>query len=112
MTAPSPEQVAGQELRRLRTARRWSQEEVTQRLGYPWHQSAMAKTEAAQRPLRLNELVALCQLYGVTLASLLTALPAMTDRELEEQATAKLARLEDRVARIRAVLDENEQDPP
>ena len=58
-----PEQLAGQQLRRLRLARDWTQEEVARRMraaGYAsWHQTTIAKIEGAQRPLRVRELVAL-----------------------------------------------------
>jgi transcriptional regulator with XRE-family HTH domain len=104
----SPEGIAGRELRRLREARRWSQEETARRMsayGYCWHQTMIAKTEAAERPLRLNELAAMCNLFGVTPADLLAVVPGMTARELEGQAAARAARLEDRIARAREALD-------
>jgi hypothetical protein len=74
--------------------------------GYDFHQTAIAKTEAGQRPLRLNEAVAFACLFGVTLADLLAAVPGMTGGELEGQPAAKLARLEDRVARARQALED------
>ena len=104
----TPEETAGRELRRLREARRWSQEETARRMGaygYDFHQTAIAKTEAGQRPLRLNEAAAFACLFGVALADLLTAVPGMTDGELEGQAAARLARLEDQVARAREALE-------
>jgi transcriptional regulator with XRE-family HTH domain len=103
----APEEAAGRELRRLREARRWSQEETARRMdayGYEWHQTTVAKVEAAQRPLRLNEAADMCRLFGVTIAGLLSAVPGMTDGDLERQAAARLARLEDRVARAREAL--------
>lgn len=103
-----PEEAAGRELRRLREARRWSQEQVARRMdayGYDFHQTAIAKTEAGQRPLRLNEAVAFACLFGVTLAGLLTDVPGMTARELEAQASARAARLEDQIARAREALE-------
>jgi transcriptional regulator with XRE-family HTH domain len=63
-----PELLAGQELRRLRTARGWSQEEVARRMkayGYDFHQTTIAKVEAAQRPLRVRELAHFAALFGV-----------------------------------------------
>lgn len=107
-TVLSPEEAAGRELRRLREACRWSQEEVARRMGgygYEWHQTTVAKTEAAQRPLRLDEVVALASLFGVTLPALLESVPGMTGGQLEERAAARLARLEGQLARIREVLD-------
>ena len=87
------EQAAGRELRRLRTARGWSQEEVARRMtarGHGWHQALVAKTEAAQRPLRLNEAADLVALYGTGLESLAISGPeeeariALRDAEIEE----------------------------
>jgi hypothetical protein len=73
--------------------------------GYDFHQTAIAKTEAGQRPLRLNEAAAFACLFGVTLTDLLAAVPGMTAGELEGHAAARLARLEDRIARAREALD-------
>lgn len=104
----TPEEAAGRELRRLREARRWSQEETARRMdayGYDFHQTTVAKVEAAQRPLRLNEAADMCRLFGVTLADLLAAVPGMTAGELEGQAAARAARLEDRIARAREAID-------
>jgi transcriptional regulator with XRE-family HTH domain len=104
----TPEEIAGRELRRLREARRWPQGEVARRMagyGYCWHQTQVAKTEAAERPLRLNELAAMCDLFGVTLAGLLTAVPGMTGEALERNPAARAARLEDRIARAREALE-------
>jgi len=104
---PTPEEIAGRELRRLREARRWSQEEVARRMGgcgFEFHQTMVAKTEAGQRPLRLNEAVAFACLFGVTLAGLLAAVPGMSAAELEGQVQARAARLEDQIARAREVL--------
>jgi transcriptional regulator with XRE-family HTH domain len=105
----SPEEAAGRELRRLREARRWSQEETARRMdayGYDFHQTSIAKTEAGQRPLRLNEAAAFACLFGVTLADLLAAVPGMTAGELDGQASARLARLEDRITRAREALED------
>jgi hypothetical protein len=85
-----------------------SLEETARRMdayGYDFHQTAIAKTEAGQRPLRLNEAVAFACLFGVTLADLLADVPGMTAGELEGQAAARLARLEDRIARAREALE-------
>jgi transcriptional regulator with XRE-family HTH domain len=68
-----PEVQAGQALRRLRLARNWSQEEVAVRMtayGYDFHQTMIAKIEAAQRPLRVRELADFAALYGVEVQDL------------------------------------------
>jgi transcriptional regulator with XRE-family HTH domain len=71
---PDPEVQAGHALRRLRTARGWSQEEVGRRMkayGYDFHQTMIAKIEAAQRPLRVRELADFAALYGVEVHELI-----------------------------------------
>jgi transcriptional regulator with XRE-family HTH domain len=72
---PTSEELAGEELRRLRTARRWSQEEVARRMSAAghsnWHQTTVGKTELATRPLRLNEAVALAGLFSVPVTQLI-----------------------------------------
>jgi len=54
-------------VRMLRKARGWSQSELAARLdrvGVRMHQTAVAKIEAGERPIRVNELVILAQLFG------------------------------------------------
>ena len=70
---PDPEVQAGRALRRLRLSRSWSQEEVARRMsayGYDFHQTTIAKIEAAQRPLRVRELADFAALYGVEVQAL------------------------------------------
>jgi len=71
-------------------ARNWSQEEVAARMeayGYDFHQTMIAKIEAAQRPLRVRELADFAALYGVEVQDLVypptTSLPE-TDQEIAE----------------------------
>jgi transcriptional regulator with XRE-family HTH domain len=64
-TSQDSERRFGQRLRELRRLRRWSQEEVAAQmraLGYGWLQTTVTKTEAADRPIRLNEAVSLAAL--------------------------------------------------
>lgn len=71
---PSAEELAGQELKRLRTERGWSQEEVARRMtssGYDWHQTTVGRTESAARPLRVNEAVLLAAIFEVPITQLL-----------------------------------------
>jgi transcriptional regulator with XRE-family HTH domain len=73
---PDPEVQAGRALRRLRLSRGWSQEEVARRMqafGYEFHQTMVAKIEAAQRPLRVRELADFAALYGVEVQDLIHA---------------------------------------
>lgn len=58
----------------LRRANGWTQASLGERLGrlgYPMHQSAIAKIESAGRPLRVNEMVALARIFGVSPGDLL-----------------------------------------
>jgi len=65
---PTPEQLAGRQLRLLRQGRNWSQLEVAEKMrayGYRWSQATVTRLESASRPIRLNELADLALLYGV-----------------------------------------------
>lgn len=92
----TPEGLAGEQLKRLRIARGWSQEEVARRMsafGVDWHQTTVGRTETAQRPLRLNEAFALAALFGVGLVGL-TAPPRVDPSALsDEELVAKDAEL-------------------
>ena len=85
-----PEEQAGKALRRLRLARNWSQQEVAVQMtayGYDFHQTTIAKIEAAQRPLRVRELADFAALFGVEVQELMyaptRALPEV-DQEIED----------------------------
>src|ERR1700730_14260039 len=87
---PDPEVQAGRALRRLRLSKGWSQEEVARRMrsyGYDFHQTMIAKIEAAQRPLRVRELADFAALYGVEVQDLVyppTGSLPETDQEIAE----------------------------
>lgn len=106
------EEVAGQELRRLRIGLGWSQEEVAERMknyGYEWHQTLVGRIEAANRPLRLNEAVDLAALFDVPLERLLRAAPeidADTLRVRIAEARQRLEVAEQRYAELHALWDE------
>jgi transcriptional regulator with XRE-family HTH domain len=73
---PDPEAQAGRALRRLRLSHGWSQEEVAKRMqayGHEFHQTMVAKIEAAQRPLRVRELADFAAMYGVGVNELIYA---------------------------------------
>lgn len=73
---PDPEVQAGRALRRLRLSRGWPQEQVATYMrdsGYDFHQTMIAKIEAAQRPLRVRELADFAALYGVEVHELIYA---------------------------------------
>jgi transcriptional regulator with XRE-family HTH domain len=85
-----PEVQAGRALRRLRTARGWSQEEVGRRMkayGYDFHQTMIAKIEAAQRPLRVRELADFAALYGMEVHELIYP-PAGSLKEVSREIAA------------------------
>lgn len=68
------EPLLGERLRSLRQLRDWSQEDVANRMrsaGFTWRQSTVAKTEAADRPIRVNEAAALAEIFGSDLGELL-----------------------------------------
>jgi transcriptional regulator with XRE-family HTH domain len=114
-TIPSAEQLAGQELKRLRTDRGWSQEAVARRMsasGYDWHQTTVGRTESATRPLRVNEAVVLAAIFEVPITQLLIPVAMKlsdVDKEIEdtEEAHARtikmLAELQSKVDQITVI---------
>jgi transcriptional regulator with XRE-family HTH domain len=65
---PTPEQLVGRQVRLLRQARGWSQQDVAEKMrayGYQWSQATVTRLEAATRPIRLNELADLAALFGI-----------------------------------------------
>lgn len=69
------EDVVGRRVKALRVARGWSQQELATRMrdqGQPWRQTTVAKTEAADRPIRVNEAASLAAVFGITVGDLLT----------------------------------------
>jgi transcriptional regulator with XRE-family HTH domain len=81
-----PETYAGGALRTWRTARGMSQQQVADALARrgcdSWRQTTVARTEAARRPLRLNELIALAAVLEVGVDKLLE--PWYQDMSLSE----------------------------
>lgn len=70
----TPEAVVGRRVKALREARGWSQQELAMRMadtGFSWRQTTVAKTEGADRPIRVNELVHLAAIFGSTVCGLL-----------------------------------------
>jgi transcriptional regulator with XRE-family HTH domain len=69
----TPEVLFGAAMRHYRELRRMSQQAFANRMqdkGLRWGQSTVAKTEAAERPIRLNEAVAIGEILGVRLAEM------------------------------------------
>ena len=74
--AITAEQVLGKRVAELRQARGWSQDELARRMtdaGFHWRQTTVAKTEKADRPVRVNEAATLMQLFGVDIDYLVTS---------------------------------------
>jgi transcriptional regulator with XRE-family HTH domain len=104
---PDPEVQAGRALRRLRTARGWSQEEVARQMkayGYDFHQTMIAKIEAAQRPLRVRELADFAALYGVGVHELIYP-PAGSLNEADKEMSVLRDQLVAATGRAEAATD-------
>ena len=101
----TPEQQAGTKIKTRRLELGLSQEAVAEemrRLGHSWHQTTVVKTEAAGRPLRLNELTDLARILGVR-ASHLAA--TETDMKMEMVQNDVVAH-SGHAARLKAEIDE------
>jgi transcriptional regulator with XRE-family HTH domain len=49
-------------------------------LGHPWHQTTVAKLEGGKRPIRVDEAVALADIFGVDLEQLVQLRRSPSDR--------------------------------
>jgi len=102
---PTAEELAGAELRRLRQLRRWSQDEVARRMSASghanWHQTTVGKTEAAARPLRLNEAVTLAALFDIPVTQLVAPI-TLNAADIEGEIRAEGERWEKVVAENQA----------
>ena len=101
----TPEQQAGTKIKTRRVELGMSQEHVSdemRRLGHPWHQTTVAKTEVAGRPLRLNELTDLARILGVRTSHL-----AATETDMKmEMVQNDVVALSGHAARLKAEIDE------
>jgi transcriptional regulator with XRE-family HTH domain len=104
---PTPEQSAARQLRLLRQARGWSQQDVAEKLrayGHDWSQATVTRLESASRPIRLNELSDLAALYGVEITQFLeTEVPE--DQEALAREIENLVKERVRLQRQREVAD-------
>lgn len=92
-------------VRSLRQERGWTQEQLAARLavyGFVMHQTTIAKLEAAERPIRLNEAAALAAIFETTLLTL-TGGPQPLGGDLAE-AKQRLDNAEAKYASYRADL--------
>lgn len=93
------EQLTGKRLRDVRLSLDLSQQTVAEemvRAGFSWGQTTVAKTEAADRPIRINEVAALSHILGTDIATLVdtseTAL-AFAERAAQLQLEKRIDRL-------------------
>jgi transcriptional regulator with XRE-family HTH domain len=96
------EDVVGRRVKSLRSARGWSQQELATRMsdrGFSWRQTTVAKTEAADRPIRINEAQGLAVVFGITVNDLLTI--PVDDYEMAGAAV--------RLTELRALADQTNQ---
>jgi transcriptional regulator with XRE-family HTH domain len=103
----TPEQQAGQRIKHWRGVRQLSQEQVAaemRKLGHPWHQTTVVKTEAAGRPLRLNEMTDLAAILGVVVFDL------MGHQEYPAAAMLQLFRAEEDVERLQGHVDKLQRE--
>jgi transcriptional regulator with XRE-family HTH domain len=109
---PTLEQLAARQLRLLRQARGWSQQEVAEKLrayGYDWSQATVTRLESASRPIRLNELADLAALYGVKVTQFFEPYVPEDQEALAveiEVVTEEHERLKGRLAQATAAYDE------
>lgn len=68
--------------------------------GFAWHQTTVAKTELAERAIRVNEAVALAELLDASLNALMAATPAAAPSEREQQAKRRLEELEEEASHL------------
>jgi transcriptional regulator with XRE-family HTH domain len=126
----TPEEQVGAQVKALRAKLGLTQAELAdamQGLGHSWMQTTVAKTEAADRPLRLNEVADLAKILGVRVPHLVSSrtdweigviqgqlerwgvhalrLHAEID-ELDRQVVAKTQAFEEAQKRIRELEDE------
>ena len=80
---------AGQRVRELRQERGWSQTDLARRLGaygFDLTQTTVAKLERGARPIRLNEVAALADIFGVPVSDLVGGDEGMLVNEHEQAA--------------------------
>ncbi len=69
----TPERLFGARFADLRRQNGWTQQQVTEAMverGFSWSATTATKTEAGARPIRVDEAVALCELFDATLGDL------------------------------------------
>ncbi len=79
--------------------------------GFGWRQTTVAKAEAAERPIRLNEVAALAQIFGIEIADLLDSAndAVARSRKHHQHATMMLEVSRQREDSIRSELESAQQ---
>lgn len=98
----SPEKIVGQRLAKLRSDRGWSQAQLATAMkerGFGWTQSSVWKTENSSRPIRVNELVVLAELFGTDPGGLLPESDPSDERAVALRASVKASQEASRAER-------------
>jgi transcriptional regulator with XRE-family HTH domain len=104
----TPEQVVGANIKAMRTQLGLTQAELAeamQGLGHSWVQTTVAKTEAADRPLRVNEVADLARILGTRLPDLVSAHSDWNRKGIN----LMLSHFQGHAARLRMDIDELNQ---
>lgn len=93
-----PEKMLGKLLRSVRESRGRSQQDVARAMsarGFSWLQTTVAKTEAGQRPFRVNEFISLCAVLGMDASEVISSAQSGVDaRSLERSAKIRARRMD------------------
>ena len=101
----TPEQVVGVNIKAMRAQLGLTQAqlaEAMQGLGHSWVQTTVAKTEAADRPLRVNEVADLARILGTSLPDLVSAHSDWNRKGINMM----LSHFQGHAARLRKDIDE------
>lgn len=117
-TPRDPERVIGREMRRIRERLGLTQQEVAERMlknGFRFHQTQIAKMERGERPIRVNEWIAIATALGTTPQDMLSsAISASVSQSTEKRLSLlELARemgaIEQRLQAAQRMLDKAEE---
>jgi transcriptional regulator with XRE-family HTH domain len=104
----TPEQVVGANIKAMRAQLGLTQAELAeamQGLGHSWVQTTVAKTEAADRPLRVNEVADLARILGTRLPDLVSAQSDWNRKGIN----LMLSHFQGHAARLRTDIEELKQ---
>ena len=101
------EKVIGAKVRQLRTERQWSQDDLAEKLdsmGWPLGQMTISRLEAGTRPIRVADIVALAQAFGLPPLAL-WYLPVTGEPWSIAAMRRRLAEIDDYIAGLKSSLD-------